>query len=153
GGLTMAIGILLGSGYLVGWRTHTDVLSFVEVVVLMIVFATAMIWIGTFLGLIVRSPDAVMGIGFVVVFPLTFMSSAFVPIASMPNWLQYVASWNPVSSLVAAVRTLFGNPLAPVSKHIWPLEHPVAMAWIYTAAVLVIAVPLALRRYRVRTTD
>jgi ABC transporter DrrB family efflux protein len=153
GGLTMAIAILLGSGYLVGWRTHTDVVSFVEVIVLMIVFAMAMIWIGTFLGLIVRSPDAVMGIGFTVVFPLTFMSSAFVPIASMPNWLQYVASWNPVSALVAGVRTLFGNPLAPVSKHIWPLEHPVAMAWIYTAVLLAIGVPLALRRYRVRTTD
>jgi ABC transporter DrrB family efflux protein len=153
GGMVMAIAILLGAGYLVGWRTHSTVPLVLEAILLVIVFATAMIWVGTFLGMLVRSPDAVMGIGFTIIFPLTFMSSAFVPIASMPNWLQYVASWNPISSLVAAVRTLFGNPLAPVSKHIWPLEHPVAMAWIYTLLVLAIAVPLALRRYRVRTTD
>ena len=53
----------------------------------------------------VRSPDAVMGIGFIVIFPLTFISNAFVPIASMPEALQWVASVNPVSVLVAAVRT------------------------------------------------
>jgi ABC-2 type transport system permease protein len=152
-GMVLAITILLGAGYLVGWRTHTDVLHVVEAIVLMILFAAAIIWVGTFLGMLVRSPDAVMGIGFTIIFPLTFMSSAFVPIASMPNWLQYVASWNPISSLVAAIRTLFGNPLAPVTKHIWPLEHPVGMAWIYTLVLLAIAVPLALHRYRVRTTD
>jgi ABC-2 type transport system permease protein len=152
-GMVLAIAILLGAGYLVGWRVHTDALSVIHALALMVAFATAMIWIGTWLGMIVRSPDAVMGIGFTVVFPLTFMSSAFVPIASMPEWLQYIASWNPVSAFAAAVRTLFGNPLAPVTKDVWPLVHPVAASWIYTAIILAIAVPLALHRYRKRTTD
>ena len=56
-----------------------------------------------------RAPDAVMGVGFVVVFPLTFLSNAFVPINSLPTVLQWVAAWNPVSVVVAAVRELFGQ--------------------------------------------
>ena len=103
--------------------------------------------------MVVRSPDAVMGIGFTMVFPLTFVSNAFVPIASLPNVLQWVASWNPVSVLVAAVRTLFGNPLSPVAKDIWPMRHPVPAAWMYCLLLLAVALPLALRRYRMRTSD
>ena len=101
----------------------------------------------------VRSPDAVMGVGFVVVFPLTFLSNAFVPINSLPNVLQWVASWNPISVMVAAVRELFGNPLSPIAKHTWPLEHPVVAAFVYCAVILAIAVPASLRRYRARTSD
>jgi ABC-2 type transport system permease protein len=152
-GMCLAIVILLGAGFAVGWRTHTDPLQVSAAIALMVCFAAAMIWVGTWLGMVVRSPDAVMGIGFTVVFPLTFMSSAFVPIASMPTWLQYIASWNPVSAYAAAVRTLFGNPLAPVTKDVWPLVHPVAASWIYTAIIFAIAVPLALHRYRARTSD
>ena len=71
-----------------------------------------MIWIGTYIGLAVRTPDAVMGVGFIVVFPLTFLSNAFVPISSLPTVLQWVAAWNPVSVVVAAIREMFGNPTA-----------------------------------------
>jgi ABC-2 type transport system permease protein len=103
--------------------------------------------------MMVRSPDAVMGVGFIVVFPLTFMSSAFVPISTLPNVLQWVASWNPVSVLVAAVRTLFGNPLSIIAKHTWPMDHPVLASWMICALLVGVAVPGALRRYRVRTND
>ena len=85
----------------------------VEAIALLLVFASAIIWLGLWLGILVRSPDAVMGIGFVIIFPVTFISNAFVPIESMPNILQWVASVNPVSVLIAAVRTLFGNPVSP----------------------------------------
>ena len=86
-------------------------------------------------------------------FPLTFLSNAFVPINSLPNVLQWIAAWNPVSVVVAAIRELFGNPIAPVTKHIWPLDHPVAAAFLYCALLLAIAVPASLRRYRARTSD
>ncbi len=152
-GMCLAITILLGAGYAVGWRVHTGPADVVMALLLMVCFAAAMIWVGTWLGEIVRSPDAVMGIGFTVVFPLTFMSSAFVPIATMPTWLQYIASWNPVSAFAAAIRTLMGNPLAPVTKDVWPLVHPVAASWIYTAIIFAIAVPMALRGFRKRTAD
>jgi ABC-2 type transport system permease protein len=151
-GLALSIVILTGTGLLVGWRTHASVLSVVAAFALLLAFSSAMIWLGTWIGLLVRSSDAVMGVMFTLVFPLTFMSNAFVPIQSMPSWLQYVASWNPVSVLVAAVRELFGNPQAPLIKHVWTLEHPVLMAVIYTAIVLAVAVPMTLRRYRIRTT-
>ena len=53
----------------------------------------------------------------------------------MPNALQWIASWNPISALVAAVRELFGNPTSPLIKDAWPLEHPVAASWIYCAVL------------------
>jgi ABC-2 type transport system permease protein len=152
-GSLLTIAILLGTGFIVGWRTHTGVLHIAEAMALLLVFASAMIWLGLWLGILVRSPDAVMGIGFVIVFPITFISNAFVPIVSLPNVLQWVASVNPVSVLVAAVRTLFGNPVSPVSKHVWPIDHPVATAWMYSVALVVLGWIIAQRRYRARTTD
>ena len=153
GGMILSIAVLIGSGVIVGWRTHASLLSVVEGFGLLLLFAAAIIWIGTALGLAVRSPDAVMGVGFTVVFPITFVSNAFVPLQSMPNWLQTVAAWNPITTMVAAVRELFGNPQSPVAHHTFPLEHAVAMSLVYCTALLAIAVPAALRRYRVRTTD
>jgi ABC-2 type transport system permease protein len=94
-----------------------------------------------------------MGVAFVLVFPLTFLSTAFVPMESLPNGLQWVAAWNPISVVVAAVRELFGNPVAPVTKDAWPLQHPVLAAVLLTLAVLAIAIPGAVRRYRARTAD
>lgn len=152
-GSLLTITILLGTGFIVGWRSHTGFLEVVEAMLLLLAFASAMIWLGLWLGILVRSPDAVMGIGFVIVFPVTFLSNAFVPLQSLPNILQWVASVNPVSVLIAAVRTLFGNPVAPVTKHTWPLDHPVAAAWIYSIALVALGWIIAQRRYRARTTD
>jgi ABC-2 type transport system permease protein len=152
-GSILTVVILLGTGLIVGWRTHAPFLHVVEALLLLLVFASAMIWLGLWLGILVRSPDAVMGIGFVIVFPLTFISNAFVPIVSMPNVLQWVASVNPVSVLIAAVRTLFGNPVSPVTKHVWPIDHPIAAAWLYSLLLVGIGWIIAQRRYRARTTD
>jgi ABC-2 type transport system permease protein len=67
--------------------------------------------------------------------------------------LQWIAAWNPVSALVAATRELFGNPVAPIAKHTWPLLHPVAAAFIYCVLILAVMVPASLHRYKVRTSD
>jgi len=152
-GSALSIVVLLGTGLLVGWRTHAGLGSTLEALALLLVFSSGIIWVGLWLGMTVRSPDAVMGVGFIVVFPLTFLSNAFVPISSLTSALQWVASVNPISVLVAAVRTLFGNPLSPVSKHVWPIDHPVAAAWIYCAIFVLIVVPGAVHRYAVRTAD
>jgi ABC-2 type transport system permease protein len=152
-GMGLAMVILLGSGLIVGWRTHAPVAEVAVGILLLGLFSSAVVWIGTYLGLLVRTPDAVMGVAFTVVFPLTFVSNAFVPIDSMPPVLQHVAAWNPVSVLVAAIRDLFGNPSAPTDVHSWPLEHAVVAGFAYCAVMLILAVPLALRRYRARTTD
>jgi len=152
-GMGLSITILLGTGLLVGWRTHTDPLHVAGALGLLVLFAAAMVVAGTLLGLAVRTPDAVMGVAFTVIFPLTFVSSAFVPIESMPDVLQHIAASNPISVLGAAIRELFGNPTAPVAVHSWPLEHPVIAGVAYCVAALAITVPLCLRRYKARTTD
>jgi ABC-2 type transport system permease protein len=152
-GLSLSVAILLGSGLLVGWRTHTPAPHVLAGFGLLLLFAVVMIWLGTLMGLLVRTPDAVMGVGFTVVFPLTFVSNAFVPIESMPTVLQHFAAWNPVSVIVAAVRELFGNPSAPLTVTSWPMEHPVVASVGYCVIGLAIVIPLCLRRYRARTTD
>ena len=152
-GVLLMIVVLLGSGLVVGWRPHTTVLEFAEVIALLIVFASGTIWLGLWLGALVRSPDAVMGIGFVIVFPITFLSNAFVPLGTLPSVLQWIASANPISVLVAATRTLFGNPVSPVSKHLWTIDHPVPAAWIYSIALCIVGYVIAQRRYRARTAD
>ncbi len=152
-GMALSVVVLLGAGLIVGWGLHNDALHVTGAFLLLFLFCSAMIWIGTYIGLVVRTPDAVMGVGFVVVFPLTFLSNAFVPIDSMPNVLQWVAAWNPVSVVVAAVREMFGNPASTVGKHTWPLDHPIPAAFMYCALLLLVFVPASLRRYRTRTSD
>ena len=152
-GMVVSATVLLLAGLLVGWRVHASALDLLAVVVLLGLFASAMVWLGTWIGLKVRTPDAVMGVAFTAVFPLTFVSSAFVPVESLPNVLQWVASLNPISVVIAAVRELFGNPAGPVVKDVWPMEHPVAAAFLYCAALVALAVPLVLRQFARRTTD
>ncbi|MCU1359356.1 MAG: type transporter [Ilumatobacteraceae bacterium] len=151
-GMLLWFVVLLAAGLLVGWRPDTDVAHVTTAIVLLLVYASAMIWVGTWIGMLVRAPDAVMGVAFVVVFPITFLSTAFVPLGTLPNALQWVASYNPVSALVSATRELFGNPVTPVVKHVWPMDNPVLASFIYCALILVLAVPAALGRYRKRTS-
>lgn len=152
-GMVLSIAVLLVAGLIVGWRVHTDLGHVGLVGVLVLLFASSMIWLGTYIGLLVRSPDAVMGVAFVLVFPLTFLSNAFVPIDSLPSVLQRIAAWNPVSVMAAAARELFGNPVAPTTTHSWPLDHPVLAAFACCLTMLAVVVPLCLRRYRARTSD
>lgn len=152
-GQTLSIVVLLTAGLIVGWGIHSSVPEALLGFGLLLLFSSAMIWIGTFVGLLVRTPDAVMGVGFAVIFPLTFLSSAFVPVNTMPTVLQWIATLNPITVIVAACRELFGNPQSPVTHHTWPGDHPVAAAFIYCAALLALGVFLALRRYRTRTTE
>jgi len=152
-GMALSIVVLLTAGLVVGWRTHTNIGHVSGALLLLVLFASAMIWVGTWIGLKVRSPDAVMGVGFVVIFPLTFLSSAFVPIDTLPTVLAHIAAWNPISVMVGAVRVLFGNPVAPTSVHSWPLLHPVPAAYLYCLVLLALAIPASLRQYRKRTSD
>jgi ABC-2 type transport system permease protein len=152
GAALVAITVLGASGLIVGWRVHTDVLHALAGVSLLVCFALAMVWTGTMIGLLVRSADAVMGVAFVVVFPLTFVANTFVPAGGLPDGLRQVAEWNPISALAAAVRELFGNPTAVPHGAAWPLLHPVVAGFIWCALLIAVAVPLTLRRYRTRTT-
>ena len=146
--------VVLGTtGLAVGWSIDAGVLDAVAGVALLVLFAGAMIWAGTLLGVLARTADAVQGFVFLTVFPLTFLSNAFVPAGGLPDGLQQIAEWNPVSAVVAAVRTLFGNPAALPADAAWPLTHPVVAAVAWSALLLAVAAPLSIRRFRRRTED
>ena len=151
-GMLLAITVLSLSGFAVGWTISSSFGEAAAGYALLIVFAFTMIWIGTLLGVMVRSPDAVMGVGFIVVFPLTFVASTFVPIDGLPDGLRQLAEWNPISSLAAATRTLFGNPTAIPADAAWPLQHPVLASVIWCAVLLAVVIPVTIRAYRHRTT-
>jgi ABC-2 type transport system permease protein len=148
----LALAVLIASGLVVGWRIHADLAHALAGCGLLLLFTLAMLWVGTLLGVVARSPDAVTGIVFITIFPLTFLSNAFVPAGGLPDGLRAVAEWNPISALVAAVRTLFGNPTALPENAAWPLQHPALSAVGWCMLVLAVTVPLTLRRYRARTT-
>jgi ABC transporter DrrB family efflux protein len=148
----LAITIMVISGLIVGWGINSSVLEAVAGFGLLMLLSITMIWVGTLIGVLVRSADAVQGIAFVTVFPLTFVANTFVPVSGLPDGLRQVAEYNPISAWAAAVRTLFGNPTAIPSGAAWPLEHPVIASVAWCLAILAVVVPLALRAYRRRTT-
>ncbi len=149
----LAIIVLSGAGLLVGWGINSSLPEAVGAYALLGLFAFAMIWLGTLIGTIARSADVVTGIAFMTVFPLTFVSNAFVPTDSLPDGLRQVAEWNPISCVVAAVRTLFGNPTAIPGDAAWPLEHPVVAAIGWCVLILAVVIPMTVRAFNRRTTD
>lgn len=153
GGGLLSIAIILVTGTAIGWRPHGGLGHALEALALLTVFAAAMIWIGTAFGTLVRSSDAVQGVVFVTVFPLTFVSNAFVPAGTLPTALEWIAAWNPVSALASAVRELFGNPVSPPARVAWPVEHPVAAAWIYTLILLAVGLTASIGAFRRRTVE
>ena len=137
-----SMAILLGVGMLLGFRIGTNPLSALGAVALLVVFALAFSWLPVLVAMLVDEPAKVMMLGFVVVFPLTFASSAFVPVATMPGWLQAFVNVNPATLLVDAVRGLLvgGEVAGPALG---------ALAW--AAVIAAVSAPLALRAFRCRS--
>ena len=148
----LAIAIMVLSGLIVGWGITSSPLEALAGFGLIFLIGITSIMLGTMVGVIARSPDAVQGIAFVAVFPLTFVANTFVPVDGLPDGLRQVAEYNPISAWAAAVRTLFGNPTAIPDGAAWPLEHPVIASIAWCLAILAVVVPFALRAYRRRTT-
>ena len=148
--LTQVIGtaVTAGVGLAIGWRIHGGAGDAIEAFALALLFGYAFTWAGVCLGMVLRSPEAAQQTGFVIFLPLTFISSAFVPTQGMPGWLQPVAEWNPMSSLAAADRSLFGNPNPAAAVHAWPAQHAVLAVLIWSAGMLAVFAPLAVRLYR-----
>ncbi|MET7721157.1 ABC transporter permease [Streptomyces mirabilis] len=136
-------------GLLVGWRTHTGLGQVAAGLGLLLLFAYAMSWISATIGLTVRSPEVAQTAGFLLLFPLTFVSNVFVAGDTLPSGLRPVADWNPISTVTLALRDLWGNaPAGPARGAGVPAEHPalVSLAWI--AVILAVFLPLAVDRFR-----
>jgi ABC-2 type transport system permease protein len=138
-------------GLLVGWRIENSLWEALFAYVLILGFGFAMSWVGAYIGLIVPNTEVANTAGFIWLFPLTFLSNAFVPLQGMPTWLQTIATWNPVSSVVAAGRELFGNP-NPFIGDSFPERHSILMSIIWIVLILAVFAPLAIRRYRRATS-
>ncbi|GHH07022.1 ABC transporter permease [Streptomyces rubradiris] len=139
---------------LVGWRTGSDggtnpgrVLAAFG---LLLLLGYAFTWIGALIGLSVRTPEAATSGGLVWLFPVTFISNAFVDTANMTPWLRHIAEWNPFSATVQAARVLFANPGQSASGA-WPMQHPVWASLIYSVLIVVVFRTLAVRKYRSAT--
>ena len=139
--------VLMVSGYLVGWRVNTGPMELAAGIGLLLLFALAMTAIGVWLGLVVPSVEVAQQVSFTVLFPITFLSNVFVPPQSLPDFLQPFAEWNPVSTLTAATRDLFGNPNPFVGTGLAG-EQPALVTILGVAAILAIFLPLGVRRYR-----
>jgi ABC transporter DrrB family efflux protein len=135
----ITIVIVVGVGYAVGFRFHNGFGLAVGMVVLATVFGLAICCISAFTGLAIGDEESVQAFGLVWLFPLTFLSSAFVPIASMPGWLQAFANNQPVTYVINVMRSMaLGGPIA---ADLWK-----SVAWL--AGIFIVFAPLAVRAYK-----
>jgi ABC transporter DrrB family efflux protein len=136
-------------GMLVGFRPTTGVLSYLAGVGIILLFAYALSWGFAIVGLSAPNSETAQVMSFPLIFPLTFISAAFVPLSSMPSWLQGFATYQPFSVTVSACRSLMVGPAATGTGR--STEFWVVQSLLWTLALLCVFIPLAIRRYRTRT--
>jgi ABC-2 type transport system permease protein len=114
----------------------------------LLLFGYALSWVGVLVGLSAKDARVVQNVSFIVTFPLTFLSNAFAPTTGMPRALQYFAEWNPVSTMVAGCRSLFGleNEFGATAGS-FPSEYPLITSLVYMVILMAIFIPLSARKY------
>jgi ABC-2 type transport system permease protein/oleandomycin transport system permease protein len=130
-------------GLLVGFRFATGAPEIVAGILLLLLIGYAFSWVFAFIGLTASSPEASNAFGFTILFPVTFVSSAFVPPESMPDWLQPIAEYNPFTTMVDAARALFVG--TPAGNDVWG-----AVAW--SLGIIAVFGVLSVWRYRKAVT-
>jgi ABC-2 type transport system permease protein len=137
--------IVVGCGLALGWDPRLSFAHGVELAGLMVLGMLAFTWAGVLFGMLVRSPDAMQGVGFILIFPLSFLAGTFVPIAGMDAIPRAIAQWDPISALVASVRGLTTPGVHTGGS--WQLDHPQLAMALWCLVLMAICVPLALRRF------
>lgn len=140
----IGLAVYVALGLICGWRPHLTLGDGLELVGLVLLALLAFTWMGAYFGMLVRSPDAMQGVGFVVIFPLSFLAGVFVPIGKMALIPRTVGYWDPISALVAATRKL--SEQVPSSGS-WLLVHSELAMLLWSLLLLAVFVPLALRRF------
>jgi ABC-2 type transport system permease protein/oleandomycin transport system permease protein len=135
----IAVAILLVTAVIIGFRFHGSAVEAIAGVGLLLIFGYAFSWFFALIGLLVKSPESANSAGFIAVFPLTFISSAFVPTATMPEALRWFADINPFTILVDAIRHLWIG--TPAGNYVWG-----AVVWSFV--IMAVFAPLAVARYR-----
>ncbi|GAA3819266.1 ABC transporter permease [Sphaerisporangium flaviroseum] len=141
----LGLAVMIACGLAVGWRWHEGPGPALMAVGLLLLLRFALLWMGIWLGLVIKSPEAVMAVQ-ILVWPLGFLSNTFASPATMPGWLGAIAEWNPMSATVSAARELFGNP--GWGGDSWAAQHAPLMAVVWPLLLLAVFFPLSVRRYR-----
>ncbi|MCW2652895.1 MAG: type transporter [Mycobacterium sp.] len=150
---SIGIVVMALTGLAIGWRIRGSIGEAILAFALVLIFGFGIIWFGILVGSLMRTVEAVNGVMFTVLFPITFLANTFAPTEPMQHWLRVIAEWNPVSSLAQAMRELWGNgPAAPASAQL-PLHHPVPATIIWSLLLTAVFAPVALRAYARRTAD
>jgi oleandomycin transport system permease protein len=146
----LVVVITIGFGYILGFRIETNFMSLLAAIGLSICFALSFAWISVWVGLKMRSAGSVQGVMMLLVLPLTFASSTFVAVKSMPGWLQAFVKVNPISHVVDAVRGLLLGSHANLADGV-TTASAVGWTFVWIAGILVVFFPLAMRAYVRRT--
>ena len=151
---SIGVAVMSVTGLFIGWRINEGIGRGLLAYGLLLLFGFAMIWVGILVGSAMRSVEAVNGLMFTTIFPITFLSNAFARTDVMPTWLRTVAEWNPISALSQALRDNWGIAGLPVRADApWPLQNPELATIIWSLAITAVIAPLALRAFNARTTD
>jgi ABC transporter DrrB family efflux protein len=148
GRMAISVALMALCGLAVGWRINDGVAPAVGGFALLALFGFSMSWVGAYFGLVAKSVQAAQSQPMLWLFPLTFVSNAFVPTQHMPGVLEDVANWNPVSAVAAATRTLFGNPHPFADPHSFPAQHAVLLSVLWSVGMTSVAAVLCTRRMR-----
>lgn len=146
----LSVVVMVGCGYIVGWRIHGSIEDAALAFAVILLFAFAMSWIGALTGLLAPNVEVAQSAGLIWLFPLSFISSAFISAETLPGPLRTVAEWNPITAVAASGRKLFENSSPPsfAAPTGWAAEHCIEYAIGCSVAILLVVVPLALLRYR-----
>jgi ABC-2 type transport system permease protein len=137
--------LMIGCGLAIGWRWRGSVAQALAAIGLLLLLRLAFIWIGIYLGLLAKSPEAANSV-YGLLYPVTMLSNAFVAPELMPGWLGAIADWNPLSSTITATRKLFDNP--GVEQSGWLADNAILLAVALPLVIMALTLPIAVRAYQ-----
>jgi ABC-2 type transport system permease protein len=141
----LSLAVIMAAGLVMGWQAHTSLPEVLAAVGLLLLLRFALLWLGIYLGLVIKGPEGVVAVQ-ILVWPVTFLSNTFVAPGTMPGWLGGIAEWNPLSSTVGAARELFGNPTWGGGS--WVADNALLMAIAWPVLLIAIFFPLSVRRFQ-----
>ncbi|MFD4268384.1 ABC transporter permease [Rhodococcus sp. NPDC058481] len=141
----VGLAVMVATGLALGWRWHEGPASALAAFALLLMLRLALLWVGIYLGLTVKGPESLAAVQ-ILVWPVLFLSNAFVDTSTMPSWLGTIAEWNPLSATAAAVRELFGNPGWGTDS--WMTQHSIVLALVWPVLITAVFLPLSVRRFR-----
>ncbi|MBR8742127.1 ABC transporter permease [Nocardiopsis sp. MG754419] len=142
----LEVAVLIPVALLLGWRAENGGVDAALALGLLLLFRFSLVWAGVLMGLLMPDPDAAGMVVYPLAFPITLLSTGFLPAKAMPSWMAPIAEWNPLSAVISTLRSLLGAE-APSSDS-WPAEHAGLLAVLIPVLLLTVCAPLAIRRFR-----